>query len=344
MFARFGARATLVRIMVLWGLCSMALAAMSAPLHYYVLRFALGAAEAGLFPGVLLYLSYWTPPEWRTRFTALFVAAMPIAGIAGGPLSGLLLTMLDGPAGLANWQWLFLIEGVPALALGIAAWLLLSDRPECATWLDKGELARLQWRLSSQAPPTRHDGSRAFFAQPRFYAFSIMSIALIAGIGGLALWFPSATRESGVNDPLIIGLLGILPYAFGLVVQQAIALRAPGPRSAAVAAVLASGGWLCAAVTHSPSGVVLGFCIAAAGMFGATAPFWAVVTTTFQTRSAPLAIAAITTVGGVGGFIAPSIVGALTAATGGMVWGLGFYALLMLIGAISIMSSPRREC
>jgi MFS family permease len=210
MLEKVGVRKTLLRIMTVWGVCSAATAFIATDWHLYILRFLLGAGEAGFFPGILFYLTLWTPAKRRARLTAMFMASIGVSGIIGGPLSGAIMTHLDGVWGLAGWQWLFLAEGVPAALLGVIAFFYLKDSPADATWLTDGEkatvLADLEAEKAAQSQNSHHSFGAALRAK-KFYVLVGLALALIAGTGGIFFWLPTIIRSSGVHDVWDIGLL-----------------------------------------------------------------------------------------------------------------------------------------
>jgi len=347
--ARIGARTTLLRIMVCWGLCSTALAFMTAPSHYYILRFLLGAAEAGLFPGVLFYLTTWIPPSRRSRFTALFMSAIAISGIVSGPLSGGILGATDGLLGLQGWQWLFLIEGLPSVLTGVLIYFVLADSPEKAKWLSAREVALITAELHNEAntgqQPRQHNFAAAL-RDKRLYILAGMSVGLIAGGAGIPLWLPSILRRSGIQDSLAIGLFSAIPYIVAVVVQQLIARSSDRWRErrwhAAVPTLLCAVGWVLLPQATGHPWLATGLLtMMTAGYLGATGPFWTMPSLYLSGPAAAGGIAMITTCGGIGAFFAPTLVGWMTAATGSLSYGLYTYGALMAVGAVIMLAGSR---
>lgn len=347
--ARVGARLTLLRIMVLWGLCSAALAFMTQPSHYYVLRFLLGAAEAGFFPGVLFYITTWVPASRRGQFTAFFMSAIALSGIVSGPLSGMILHMTDGLLGLRGWQWLFVAEGLPAAIMGVVAYFTLPDRPESATWLSSRQLeiitAELQAEQSSKAGKS-HGDFLAALRDRRLYVLVGMSIGLIAGGAGIPLWLPTILRNVGVKDASTIGLLAAIPYLVAMVVQQIVARHSDKTQErrwhAAIPTFACALGWmLLAQVTDSPVVAVVLLTVMTAGYLGATGPYWTIPAMYLSGPAAAGGIALITTCGGIGAFFAPTFVGWLTSQTGSLAYGLYFYGAVMALGAVLLLVGTR---
>ena len=356
LLARIGARKTLVRIMLLWAICSAGFAAMSGPYSYYTWRFLLGASEAGLFPGVLLYLTYWVPSSRRARFTAMFMASIPLAGIIAGPLSGTIMHAMEGVAGVRGWRWLFIIEGVPALLLAVVAYVWLRDRPSNAPWLTASEVATIQRDLDADAAATEGSGHKSFgdaLRSPRFYLLVGMGVALLASVSNVFFWLPTIIRSSGVKDVWVIGLMSAAPFLAGFIVQYLVArhsdLRDERRWHAAISALFAAAGW-CALtfVANEPVLALLAMTVAAAGTFATTGPFWAMPSLYLGRKAAAGGIALISTLAGIGSLISPVIVGWLNEQTKTLAAGQFFLAGLLVIGAVTVVaigphSVPRRQ-
>lgn len=347
---KVGARRTLMRIMILWSLCSASFAFVTEAWQFYALRFLLGAAEAGFFPGVLLYLTFWAPAARRARFTALFMSAMALAGVITGPISGAIMAGLDGVGGFQGWQWLFLVEGLPGVLLAVITYFYLADRPSEALWLSDDEKAMIHADLEADAaakPAPAHGGSFwPVFADPRFYVLALMAAALISTIGGLALWLPTVIKRSGVTDIWMVGLLSATPYVAAVVVQQLVARSSDrsGERRfhAGIPALIGAAGWLLLPqVSESPVLSLVVLAITAAGTFGATGPFWTLPAAILSGRATAGGIAAVTTVGGISGFISPIIVGWAADKTGSLAAGQYYYGLFMLAGASLLLVGLR---
>lgn len=315
---RVGARRTFFRILTLWSLFSALLALIETPGQFYLLRFLIGAAEAGFFPGVLYYLSHWVPTARRARFTAWFLSAIALTGVIGTPLSGLLLHALDGAAGLKGWQWLFIVEGLPGIVLAAAVLLFLRDSPATAGWLTSDQKALILRDLDEDRGALRASGQyRALSVALRdryFYALALMSASVIAGSAGIALWMPTILRRSGIADATTISMLSAIPYAAALVAQQWVARRSDRRqerrRHAACAGFIAAAGWMSAAFfsDHAPL-TLISLTVATAATFAATGPFWAMPPAYLAGAGAAAGIAAITTCGGIAAFLSPIIVG-----------------------------------
>jgi D-galactonate transporter len=348
--ARIGVRLTFLRIMVLWGICATLLAFITAPSHYYVLRFLLGAAEAGFFPGVLFYLTTWIPASRRGRFTALFMSAIAIAGIVGGPISGFILHNMDDVWGLKGWQWMFILEGFPTVIMGVVAYLILSDSPQTARWLTERQKSIIVSELQAEQQAKKATGHTQFGAalkDRRFYVLVGMSISLIAGGAGIPLWLPTVIRQSGIENVWHVGLLSTLPYIVGVAVQQIVARHSDKVQErrwhAALPTLACAVGWLALAMVHgNPAVALVILTIMTAGYLGATGPYWTMPAMYLSGSAAAGGIALITTVGGLGAFFAPTLVGALNHYTGMAAAGFLLYAFIMAAGALVMVYGTRK--
>lgn len=342
--AKNGARKTLLRIMVLWGLCSAAMAFMRGPREYYILRCLLGAAEAGLFPGVLLYLTYWVPAARRAFFTALFMFSIGVSGIIGGPLSGGIMRWLQGVLGFQGWQWLFLIDGLPSCILGVVAYFYLSNNPGEANWLSNSEKAAISHDLEKDRQAKASKSHRSFgpaLRDPKFYLLVMMAYALLVGAGGIFLWMPTIVRNSGVKSLWDIGLLSAIPFFIGTIFQILVARHSDKTLErrwhAIVPALLAAFGWaMLPFVSKNPTLSLVMLTVVTIGTLSAMGPFWTMPSAMLSGSAAAAGIALITTVGGFGGFISPILVGWLATKMGTLSAGLYYFAGLMLLGAIAI--------
>ncbi|MDC7789647.1 MFS transporter [Rhodoplanes sp. TEM] len=342
---RIGVRKTLMRIMVVWGLCAAATAAITADWHLYVLRFLLGAGEAGFFPGMLFYLTLWTPAKRRARLTAVFMASIGVSGIIGGPLSGWIMTSMAGVHGLAGWQWLFIVEGLPTVACGIVAFFYLQDSPRDATWLTDREkalvLADLEAESAAQKERSHHSFGAALRA-PKFYVLVGLALGLLAGTGGIFFWLPTIIRNAGVKDVLTVGLLSAIPFIVGVAVQQIVAWHSDKTLErrwhAAGPALIAGLGWVVLpAVSSSPALSLAALTLTTAGTLGAMGPFWTLPASFLTGPARAGGIALITTLGGVGSFFSPWLVGWITSHTGTLTAGQYYYGALMVVGAVVLL-------
>ena len=337
---RYGARVTLAVIMVTWGVISSAMAAVSSETEFYLSRFALGVAEAGLFPGVILYLGYWFPKAKRGRMTALFALGGPIAGVLGAPLGGWLMYALAGTWNLAGWQHLFLFEGIPAVGLGVVTLLVLPDRPAQATWLTKAEKELAIRALAEDAEDGghRHAGFGAALRDRRVYVAIVAWIAVIAAVTVESLWTPTFLSQSGVKELRMIGLLAAVPPLVAAIAMYLVARSSDrrlerrwhfGLSLMATAVSLV----LLAYAPPSISLYLLLLSIGTAGAWSATPVFWTVPHSFLRGNAAAAGIALISSTGGLGGFFAPTVVGAIVTRTGSYPVALVSVALFLAAAA-----------
>ena len=215
---KFGASRWIARIMVTWGIISAAMCLVSGELSFYVLRFLLGVAEAGFFPGIILYLTYWYPAEYRARFLAAFAIAVPVSTVIGAPISGLLLG-LDGAMGLKGWQWLFIIEGIPSVLLGIVTWFYLTDRPEKADWLTAEQKAWLAAKLQAEIATKQaasHHVARSGVVLGKVIALSVIYFGFVGALYGMQFWLPQIVKAFGLTNAQT-GFVTAIPFLFGTI-------------------------------------------------------------------------------------------------------------------------------
>jgi ACS family tartrate transporter-like MFS transporter len=340
MLARVGARVWIARIMITWGLVSSAMMFVRGPLSLYGLRFLLGAAEAGFFPGIIYYLSGWFPATRRARAIARFMVAIPLSGVIGGPLSGALLS-LDGRLGLAGWQWLFLLEGVPAVLLGFVVLAYLTDRPDQAAWLAPDERAWLTARLGQERDEReRHHGLsvRQALANGTVWRLGVLLLLCNAfGVYVLGLWLPQIVAEfSGLSD-FEVGVVSAVPNLAAAVAMVLVGAHSDrsGERllHVAGAATAAGLGFLASAWLHSPPLVVLALSVAAAGLLSSHGPFWPLPSVFLSGSAAAGGIALIVSIANLGGFLGPYVMGLLKRSSGNFQSGLMALAVVSLAGA-----------
>src|ERR1700759_5662349 len=218
---KFGASRWIARIMVTWGIISALMALVSGPWSFYGLRFLLGVAEAGFFPGIILYLTYWYPAKYRARFLAAFAIAVPVSTVIGAPISGLLLG-LDGAMGLKGWQWLFILEGIPSVLLGIGSWFYLTDRPVKADWLTAEQKAWLAAQLDSETAAKQaanHLTLGQALASPKVIALSLIYFGFVAALYGMQFWLPTIVKAFGFSNAQT-GFVIAVPYLIGTIAMM----------------------------------------------------------------------------------------------------------------------------
>ena len=347
LMARIGARLTIARVMFLWSICSAATAFILHPYHFYILRFLLGAAEAGFFPGVLFYLSQWAPGPRRARLTALFMSAMALSGLMSNPISGLILGSMNGRLRLEGWQWLFLLEGLPGCFLAVAAYFYLTDRPADARWLTERQKAIVLRDLEQETTAEQHQSHGRFLEavkDPRFYTLAVMAMAMISGLAGLSLWVPTIIRQSGVKDVLHVGLLSACPYLLGIVAQRLVARSSDRHQErrwhAAGAGLFGALAWcVLPLAAGNPWLSVIALNCVAIGMFGATGPFWSMPANLLRGSAAAGGIALITTFGSISGFFSPMIVGWVAGLTGSLAFGQYYFGGLLALGSLLLLAA-----
>ena len=346
-----GVRQTLLRIMVLWGVFSAGMAFMQTSTHFYVMRFLLGAAEAGMFPGMLLYLTYWVPLNRRARFNALFTASIPLAGMLGGPLSGWLMHTFEGVAGMKGWQWMFIIEGLPACALGLVAYFYLQDGPASAKWLTPAQKNIITEDLAKSVSVKKNGGEHSYMdaiRDPKLYWLSGMGIAVLVSTGGVFFWLPTIIRKSGIDNVMTIGILSVIPFLIALIVQYLNARHSDrtGERRwhVAIPAFCAAIGWasLPSVQGNVPLSLLM-LTLATAGTLGLTGPFWTLPSSFLSGKAAAGGIALLSTFAGLGSVFSPMLVGWLSSTTGSLAMGQYYFAALMLFGAVTLLIGVKPE-
>jgi MFS family permease len=347
---RIGARKSLLLIMLFWGLFSALLAFITTPLHFYILRFLIGVSETGFLPAVLLYLSRWIPQSQRARFNGIFLAAIAIAGLIGGPLGGTILSRADGAFGLKGWQLLFLIEGLPACAMGIVVFFYLRERPSDASWLNAAQKRQIENDLALAPAGGRavHATLRQAFHDRRFWALVAIAMAGSIGTSGIGLWLPTIIHETGIADVMMVGLLSAIPYAAAIVIQFLNARHSDqtGERRwhAAGPLMIAAAGWfLMPFLAHDPWTSIAVMTLVAAATFAFTGPFWSMPTAMLSGPAAAGGLGFITTMLGLGSFVSPVLVGWLSDRTHSFAAGEYFYAAVLLLGGCALILGTGRR-
>lgn len=340
---RFGARLWIARIMGTWGLLSMAMAFVQGPTGFLILRFLLGVAEAGFFPGVIYLLSRWFPAEQRARVTALFMAAVPVSTALGSPLSGAIMLM-DGTLGLKGWQWLFILEGLPAVLLVPAVLAWLDDGPDTARWLSPAERSLLQHRLAQDLAPVAHGSIWATLADWRVLLLGLVYFGTSAGLYALGIWSPQVIARFGLS-PLETGLANAVPAVIAVVAMLAWARHSDlsGERELHVlaACLLAALGLVLAGPATTLIGCLAALVLVSAGISAAKPPLWGLPSQFFGGASAAAGIAAINSIGNLGGFAGPALIGWLEQRTGSFASGLNAVAAMLVVSGALIALLPR---
>ncbi len=350
---RIGARLTLLRIMVLWGLTSAGTMFVSTPTQFYVARFLLGLFEGGFFPGMILYLTYWYPSSRRAAVTGQFMFAVPVASIVGGPLSGWIMSSLDKAAGLDGWRWLFLIEGLPTTLFGIVCYFLLRDRPADAGWLTDAEKRLVEYvlrtdvgKLAPAAGGARHQVRKALTdLQLWLLAFIYFACAVASYV--FTFWLPTMIKDLGVSDVARIGWYAALPGAFSGAGVLLITRSSDkyGERRWHVGGSLIVAAILLLATTLTPSSIAMGlavFCVCGFFLLGSAIAYWSIPPTYLSADGAAVGIALISSIGVIGGFVGPTLLGVTKDATGGFTLGICIVAAIMIAGGLTtLLALPR---
>ncbi|SAK73863.1 major facilitator transporter [Caballeronia temeraria] len=344
---RVGARKWIARIMLTWGVISAAMIFVQTPMQFYVARFLLGAAEAGFAPAIMYLLTLWFPARYRGRAMSIYVMGAPLAFVVGGPISGYILHAFSGNAHMAAWQWLFLIEAIPAVVLAFVVLAFLDDDPAHSRWISDDERSNVLAEIRAEnAGKIDHPSVRAFLANRKLWWFCAIFFCLIMGLYALGFWMPSLIKRSGVTDPLSIGLYSAVPNvvaAIALFVSNRSADRTGGRRAhfalfMLIGAVgLATSMWLSA----GPIMTTLCLSVAAAGVYSCVALFWALPTSLFVGASVAAALAFINSVGNIAGFVSPYLVGMLNVMVGHAEVGMYVISAFLVLGAAMTMLLPK---
>jgi len=315
MLARVGARLWIARILITWGFLSALTAFVWSPSSFYVVRILLGAAEAGFFPGMIFYMTLWFPKEYRGSMFSTFNVAVPLASVVGAPVSGLILQSFEGVLGLHGWQWMFMIEGVPAIIMGLVVFFYLHDKPASASFLDDSERRWLSDRLEaerSEREKVEHFSVGRALVDPRVLLMCLIAVGLVIGTTGIAIWMPQFIKQFGLST-MQTSLVAAIPFAFMAVAMIMVGRHSDktGERVWHTAGpfVISACGFLVAAFSGSPFLGVVGLTIGAAGIGGASPTIWIFPSTLLTGTAAAAGIALINSVGSTGGFFGPTIIG-----------------------------------
>jgi D-galactonate transporter len=340
---KVGARVWLCRVLITWSIVSGCTALVQTPWQFYLCRFLLGLAEGGFFPGMVLYLTYWFPSNRRAKMMALLMAGNPISGIVGGPLSGYILHYFAHSTRIAAWQWLFIIESIPALVMGVIMFFYLDDRVAYARWLSTEEKEAVAAEIKQEDSSKTQRTAASVFTSPRVWLMCAILFMMGMGSYGIGFWQPTIIRQTGVKDPFIIGLLAMLPYSVALISMIVVGRHADKTRERrwhlAIPNLVASLGFvLCLHAGRNTTLVVAALTMAVVGVVTAMPMFWALPTSFLGDNAAAAGLALINCTGNLSGFLSPTIIGFLKTNTGSLNSGLYLVAACHIVAIVLILA------
>lgn len=342
---RVGARRWIARIMVTWGVISASMMFVETEMQFYVIRFLLGVAEAGFFPGIILYLTYWYPAQRRGRIVSLFMTGIPLAGVIGGPLSGWIMKTWDQVWGYQGWQWMFLLEALPAIVVGFMVYWYLDDRITDAKWLSESERQMLAQRIEEEDQTKEHMPVMAVLKNKRVWVMSAIYFSLAMSLYGVSFWLPTIINGMGVKDNLTIGLLSAVPWLAGVFSMLWFGRSADKHKERrwhlVIPMLMASTGLVLSVLLAS--NVYLSFLaliLACMGIVSGIPLFWSLPTSFLAGAAAAAGIAAINSIANLAGFVAPYVVGWLKQITQSTDSGMYLLACVLLTGAAITLTIP----
>ena len=344
---RVGARRWIARIMVTWGLISGSMMFVQTETQFYVMRFLLGVAEAGFFPGIILYLTYWYPAQRRGRIISLFMTGIPLAGVIGGPLSGWIMKSWDQVGGYQGWQWMFLLEALPAVLVGFMVYWYLDDRITDAKWLSESERHLLAQRIEEEDQSKEHMPVSAVLKNKRVWVMSAIYFSLAMSLYGVSFWLPTIINGMGVKDNFSIGLLSAVPWLAGVFSMLWFGRSADKHKErrwhVVIPMLMAATGLVLSVLLAS--NVYLSFAaliLACMGIVSGIPLFWSLPTSFLAGAGAAAGIAAINSIANLAGFVAPYVVGWLKQVTQSTDSGMYMLAVVLLIGAAITLTIPSK--
>lgn len=343
---RVGAKLWIARIMITWGILSACFAWVQTPTQFYVLRFLLGLAEAGFYPGIILYLTYWFPSHRRAKVVATFMAAIPVSGIFGNPLSGWIMQSFHGSSGWHGWQWMFMIEAIPAILVGIAVFFVMDNSIRKAKWLTEAEKDFLEAEIrADQKDKQSPKSTAAVFKDIRIWHMCLIYFCIVMGQYGLTFWLPTLVKASGVVGDLKIGLISAIPFVCAVFAMILIGRRSDRMRERRwhliVPALLGAVGFVVSAIAADNTVIAIAFLsLAAMGVLTCSPLFWSLPTAFLSGTGAAAGIAVINSVGNLAGFVSPFLVGWLKDTTHSNQTGMFMLAGMLVLGSIAILRTP----
>jgi len=347
LLVRFGARIWIGRIMITWGIISSLTMFVNSASTFYIFRLLLGIMEAGFFPGVILYLTYWYPAKKRAEITALFLAAVPVSGLIGGPLSGWILDSVSG-VGLAGWQWLFLVEGLPSVIIGLVTLWYLDDGIASARWLTDDEKKMLQYRIDMEKKDKTLHSLKDGLLEWKVWVFGVVYFCFVAGLYGFSFWMPQMIKSTGIKSALSVGLLTTIPYAVaiaGMIWAGRHSDRTLERRWHTLAFGLIAGLGLALSAAYGATtwAAVIAITVGMVGVESVLTIYWSVPTAILAGTAAAGGIALTNSMGNLSGFVAPYLMGYIKDATQSLAIGLYALAALVIFGSVLVVIfGPRR--
>jgi len=343
MLHRFGARLWISRILLTWGVISAAMSLVGSAWSFYAMRFALGIAEAGLFPGVLYYLTLWYPRHRRATITSFLYVAVPIAGLSGSLLSGLIISKLDHFLGLTGWQWMFILEALPAILLAPVVFFRLPEGLATASWLSAEEKRRLAQNLADDEAAAEAVPALRVLSSSRVWHLGLILFAFVLAMYGVFFFLPTMIHAAGVASPLQVGAVTAIPYAVAIAIMIAVSRssdRSGERRWHLIGASLVGAVGIAVSVVGKDDirVVVIGMCLAVGGIMTVLPVFWSLATGAFRGASEATAIAFINSIGLTAGFVGPSIIGAISRWSGSIDGGMLLLALVWVAGAVLVFA------
>ncbi|CCD39186.1 Permeases of the major facilitator superfamily [Candidatus Paraburkholderia kirkii UZHbot1] len=348
---RVGARVWIARIMISWGIISALTMFITTPTMFYVMRFLLGAAEAGFFPGIILYLTYWFPARRRGRMTTLFMTAIALSGLIGGPISGWIMKTFDGAHGWHGWQWLLLLEGIPSVIVGLLVLAILDDCISRAKWLNQEERELLERNIAADNVQKEDPPLGKILSSPKVWLMSLIYFSFVMGLYGVSFWLPTIIKSMGVSDTLQVGLLSAIPFGEAVIGMLYVARSADrsGERRwhIAIPALIGAIGLVLSVVWSSNTTLAMvSLTLATMGILTTLPLFWSLpwsLPTAFLAGTGAAAgIAMINSLGNLAGFLSPYLMGWLKQATASNASGMYMLAGFMVLGALLALSVPAR--
>src|SRR6185312_808694 len=345
---KVGARVWIARIMITWGLLSGAFIWVKSVPAFYGLRFVLGLSEAGFYPGVILYLTYWFPARWRGRAITVLMSAIPISSILGNPLSGWVMDAMNHLGGVAGWKWMFIVEAAPAVLVGIAVLFYLDNSIAAARWLDADEKRVLETAIAEDrgSQVSGVHGVAQAFRDPRVWFMCLIYFCFVLGQYGLNFWMPTLIRTAGVRGATAIGLVSAIPYIVTLVLMNVLGHSADRRREQhwhlVVPALIGAAGFVVAPTAPSVGVAIAALSLAAAGAITCAPLFWSLPTAFLAGAGTAAGIAVVNSVGNLAGFVAPFVVGWAKDATGSAAVGMYAIAAMLVVGAACTLLTPAK--